>query len=552
MPPNSESIEAIETNVAEACRQVLGGQLSRDQNFFLLGAASLSITRICSLVARQFNLDLPLAEVFANPSVADLAYHIHKTLISTQNRIASQDESHVTTTGFRSRVRPSINQRSRLSRDEGDKTRLGFRPLHHVVSTHVVAGTLELDHLKMAIQMTSDSHETLRTRFISESEAQVLSFPQVEIVERVINETEYTRSQAEREIIREIQYTPFDLSNRPPWRVGLIRTDTNRHIITFAFDHLIIDGWSVKIFEYEIASNYRRLVDGLPISQAYPPMSLSYYDYSDAVWSKLRAGEFRKALDDLRAKLDPNSPVPEMHFANEERIEERADLPGDTTSKIISANVATSLLNVATELSVSPFSCLLTSYAMALTRLSASGVVNGIVIPVANRTPETADLIGWFANMTFFPTLPVAGLTFWAAAQWVEREMTSTQRRALIPFAVLMDEFQPGRFTRGFQQPWAYFDQIDVGKVSDFNLAGTIVRDYGSGSTSPVVGYYLYASISANEGVSLRFDYSYKRLTRCAADQLLTSIEDLLIEAANAGPADIDEVILRNPRESCK
>jgi amino acid adenylation domain-containing protein len=67
-------VDDCERALAEIWREVLAlRQISRDDDFFELGADSLSATRAFARINRQFGIDLPLRAIFEHPTVAALA-----------------------------------------------------------------------------------------------------------------------------------------------------------------------------------------------------------------------------------------------------------------------------------------------------------------------------------------------------------------------------------------------------------------------------------------------------------------------------------------------
>lgn len=92
---SSEPLSETEAKVARVWEQVLGvGNIRRDSNFFDLGGHSLLIIRIQNKLEECFGKELPVVEVFRNPTVRALARYLGgeaeaETMVQTSGREAA-------------------------------------------------------------------------------------------------------------------------------------------------------------------------------------------------------------------------------------------------------------------------------------------------------------------------------------------------------------------------------------------------------------------------------------------------------------------------------
>jgi acyl-coenzyme A synthetase/AMP-(fatty) acid ligase/acyl carrier protein len=76
-----------ERALAEVWQEVLRlGQISIEDDFFELGADSLSATRAFARINRKFGIDLPLRAIFENPTVAGMAGLVQNAQIGSESR----------------------------------------------------------------------------------------------------------------------------------------------------------------------------------------------------------------------------------------------------------------------------------------------------------------------------------------------------------------------------------------------------------------------------------------------------------------------------------
>ena len=64
----------LEHQLVDIWQQILGhDQIGIQDSFFRLGGNSLSATRLQARIQRTFSVQIPLAELFHNPTIAELA-----------------------------------------------------------------------------------------------------------------------------------------------------------------------------------------------------------------------------------------------------------------------------------------------------------------------------------------------------------------------------------------------------------------------------------------------------------------------------------------------
>jgi hypothetical protein len=74
---------------------------------------------------------------------------------------------------------------------------------------------------------------------------------------------------------------PFDLAQGPLLRVTLLRISDEEHVLLVTMHHIVSDGWSLGVFNRELASLYQAFCAGAPSPLAELP--IQYVDY--AVWA---------------------------------------------------------------------------------------------------------------------------------------------------------------------------------------------------------------------------------------------------------------------------
>jgi hypothetical protein len=109
---------------------------------------------------------------------------------------------------------------------------------------------------------------------------------------------ERREAELDRLSLEEAQRT-FDLSRDPLIRVGLIRMEDQRYVLTLTIHQIICDGWSIGLIMEELQQLYAAFSQGL--SDPLPPISVHFADY--VVWQPEMAHRAR----------EPDRPVCKSH-----------------------------------------------------------------------------------------------------------------------------------------------------------------------------------------------------------------------------------------------
>ncbi len=264
-----------------------------------------------------------------------------------------------------------------------------------------VSGALDISALQRALDEIAARHEALHTIFPSHGgipRQKIL--PPAELPFRLTDLTglEGTLPQEEaKNIARAECLKPFDLENGPLVRVELLRLAGNEHWLVVPMPHIIFDGWSEKIFLYELQVLYEAFSRGRP-SPLVPP-EWQYRDYTlwQAEWMK---GErFASQLDFWRRKLaDPPAVLP-LPRESAARV---ADRTGIICRLDLGQRLTQELKQLARKHRVSLFMVMLAAFQTLLARYTdAEDILVGV--PSANRgRRELERLIGSFINIQPF------------------------------------------------------------------------------------------------------------------------------------------------------
>jgi len=406
-----------ETVIADIWREIFGiADISINDHFFHLGGHSLMAARAFARIRIRLGVQLPLKEIYAHPTLADLAELIDtlrlkpETYTTDSNQLIPRDATHANSlTAFVKRhatvspvdsIEPMPTGFEPLSPAE---QRLWFvdqlepnHPFYNLPLAAMVEGPLNTDLFWQSVDDCIGRHETLRSTYhvvdgkpirrVHESlklnrESFDLSFsePAAEILDSQI------ASHSRR---------PFDLANGPLIRVVHWRLDDQRHAILIVMHHIVSDGWSMSVMMRELAEFYRARVESN--TPNLRPLEVTYREYAAWQHEYLTPERIEPTLAFWQERLSGGVETLDLPVDFPRPVEQTFE--GATRPIRLSGELSARLSHLADHLKVTPFSVLLSAYGLLLSRLSGQRDLT-IGTAVANRSePALEDLVGFFVN----------------------------------------------------------------------------------------------------------------------------------------------------------
>ncbi|WP_254640141.1 non-ribosomal peptide synthetase [Chitinophaga sp. GbtcB8] len=263
-----------EKKLVRIWEEVLGkDQVGLKDNFFDLGGHSLKATRLASLIHREFDVKVPLKELFTNiilEQQANLIQHTRKTAFIAISPVTEQEHYQLSSSQRRLWV---------LSLFEGGNA------AYNMPGVYVFEGQLNQDALAYAFNALIKRHEILRTIFKEDADGDVRQY--IRLPEDAGFTIDYydVRQEGEEQLRERIQQEilkPFDLSAGPLLRAALYQVTDHKWIFTHVMHHIISDGWSMGILIKELLQLYNAYCKhkDFPLS----PLRIQYKDY--AAWQQ--------------------------------------------------------------------------------------------------------------------------------------------------------------------------------------------------------------------------------------------------------------------------
>ncbi|MCA0402147.1 MAG: amino acid adenylation domain-containing protein, partial [Proteobacteria bacterium] len=314
-----------------------------------------------------------------------------------------------------------------------------------IPAAFLLTGRLDRAALARTLEALMARHESLRTTFEAhEGEgvqrihaAMPLAFAEwdLTVLPPASGETEARR------IIAEEAARPFDLTEGPLWRAGLIHLGEARHVLFFNIHHIISDGWSLAVMAREVRALYGALSKGLPSPLA--PLELQYADFAHWQRKRLEGAALNRQLAFWREKLEgapgllalpTDRPRPPLQSFRGASSPLRVEKPLLDALRALGEKAGTTL-----------FMTLMGAYALLLGRYGRQDDLC-LGTPVANRNhAEIEGQIGFFVNTLVLRHKLDAQESVLDFLKRVRAEAIAAYAHQETPFELIVETLKPER-----------------------------------------------------------------------------------------------------------
>ncbi len=189
--------------------------------------------------------------------------------------------------------------------------------LNNLGALVTLSGPLNVEFFRQSLQAVVDRHDTLRTVFVERNgvpyQKVLPSMPVAIAAMDLAGKSEEEQAEIVRNRRYEVIGAPYDFSAGPLFRTELLRLQENKHVLIFAFSHLILDGvYMAELFE-QLAISYEALMKGEPA--ALPPLKLQYQDFATWQDERLKQGLLEHHQGYWQKQLQ--SPLPAMSLPSD-------------------------------------------------------------------------------------------------------------------------------------------------------------------------------------------------------------------------------------------
>ncbi|MBS7531084.1 amino acid adenylation domain-containing protein [Hazenella sp. IB182353] len=377
----------VENMLVQIFEEILGVRsVGIHDNFFELGGHSLKATKLVAHVHKKLEVELPIQEVFAHPTVKEMAMYIRN---AEENPYASiqpiKKQEHYA-------LSPAQKRMYIMNQMDPSST------VFNITDTMMVKGKLDYEWFENVFKQMIERHESLRTS-ISLREGEPVQIVHDEIPFQIDIMEEEWESINDNLIKRFIR--PFDLHKAPLIRVGLIKVDSDTHLFILDIHHIVVDGTSIGI----LSDEFVRLCRG----EALRPLRIQYKDFvawqNDILQSEITKKQEIYWLDQFHGD------IPVLQLPTDYPRKMDVDYKGDSVQRVWNKDQLEFLKRFSRKNGTTLFITLLTAYNILLHKYTAQ---DDIVVgtPIAGRQHiDLENIVGMFVNTLAIRNYPRADKT---------------------------------------------------------------------------------------------------------------------------------------------
>ncbi len=373
--------DALECQMVQLWQDLLDiPRVGIDDNFFELGGHSLKATALLSRIYKTFKIELQLGDVFQNQTVRKLAARLQRAVPGSYNPIPPAPEADFYPVSAAQQRLYILSQFA------------GAGAVYNVFGALKLEGPLDRDRLEAVFRQLTQRHEAFRTSFMIRDGRimqKIHRTVELEVADLTFAGTDWRGAMPG--FIR-----PFDLESAPLLRVGLIRLNSDEHIMLIDMHHIISDGTSMGILLKEFINSY----DGKVLSAP----EIQYKDF--AVWQNSPAyAESVKPQEQYWLNTFTEPVVP-LDLPTDYPRTAQAGFEGDAVELRLDPETAAALKQLALQHEATLFMVLFAAYTVVLAKLTGQDDIL-VGTPVAGRNhPDLEGVIGIFLNTVVLRSHP--------------------------------------------------------------------------------------------------------------------------------------------------
>jgi amino acid adenylation domain-containing protein len=417
--PSSELEKKLAHMWSEVLR-VKKEMIGVDTNFFQLGGHSLIAVTLVSQIYREFNVNVPLAQIFEMPFIRGLAQYISKAKRSIYEKIEPVEKKEYY-------VLSSVQKRLYILQ-QMEPTGIAYN-IPHIFE---LKQETDLEELTGIFQKLIQRHETFRTSFFEIIEGK----PFQKIHEQVEFSVEYDEA-GEHEIDKTMRrfIRPFDMSKAPLMKVGAIKVGEDRYILMVDVHHIIADGKSLEVLvqDFKTLSERGYLLE----------LRLQYKDFSEWQANLKENGAMEQQEKYWLKVFEGGAPTPMMPIDYSRPAKQSFE--GSVVSFTLDKQEAKALKIMALEEGVTMYMLFLAIFNVWLSKICRQqDIVVGASV-AGRRHADMEKIIGMFVNTLALRNYPQGEKRFKDFLEEVKERTLEAFENQDYPFEYLVNKVETPR-----------------------------------------------------------------------------------------------------------
>jgi amino acid adenylation domain-containing protein len=442
----------IEKKLVRLWSEILGiERISIKVHFFDLGGNSLNIMALINKIHKEFDVRIPLGEIFDNPTIetqAQIIMRSKKEIHLTLRRAEEKEYYEQSSAQKRIFILNNINRESKS---------------YNIPTFRLLGGEIDKKKLEIAFSRLIERHEILRTSFFVYNG---------KLVQKIHHAARFKLDyfEADEEKVTKLSndfIKPFDLSRQPLLRLGLINLG-ERHLLMLDMHHIITDGSSLPMFINDLLALYK--------GENLPGLKIQYRDYTE--WQN--SAGLGQAIRDQENywKKEFESPIPILNLPLDYARPVIQNFEGSVLEFKVEKEETDQLKILVSRERVTMNIALMTIFYIILAKVSGQeDIIVGI--PLAGRIHEEfRDIIGVMVNIMPLRNYPGAEKTFLQFLNEVKEKVINAQENQEYQFEDLVNHIALNRDTSRNPIFDVLFQWTELSAVPPMQVPGLKIMPY--------------------------------------------------------------------------
>lgn len=493
-------------------------QVGLHDSFFDLGGHSLLATQLISRVRETFGVEIALRALFERPTLKDFTAYVEGAFKDGKGL----ETSPIQRVGREGALALSFAQQRLwfIHQLEPDSA------FYNRNSALRLTGPLNVPALEQSLSEIMRRHEVLRTTFAQvDGEPQQVISPPRSFKLSMIDLSELDEANRAMEVkvkVEQEAQRPFDLSQGPLLRAGLLKLSDEEHVMFFTMHHIVSDGWTMALLVRELTQLYVAYCQGQ--SSPLTELPIQYADFAHWQREWLSGEVLENQLSYWREQLR-GAPM-QLELPTDRPRTAAQTFKSGTEHLSLSKELSESLKALSRREGVTLFMLLMASFKALLFRYSAQqDIVIGV--PVANRNRgEIEGLIGFFLNTLVMRTDLSGNPSFRELLGRVRETTLSAYAYQDLPFEKLVEELHPKRQLGRTPMLQALFIFQNIPKLA-LNLPELSISNIAVQRETSFFDLTLWMSEEA-QGLNAALEYNTDLFDRSTIRRLLDIFQTVL------------------------
>ena len=434
----------IETRIADFVREILLlDKVGVHDNFIELGVHSVLALRLLSRIHQEYDVQVPLADLFADPTVAGLAALIEQSQAAPYAEI------------------PLLPDAADYAVSHAQARLWMFQQLNPKSSAYHMPGRLELPAeitpaaLKQALTVLVQRQSALRTIFSYQGNR----LTQAVQAQMAVDLPEFHVESPE--ALAEVSYAhataPFNLQEGPLFRAAIVFTWDGRKLLLWNIHHIISDATSMSIMQSEVFASIEAYREGK--ASPLPPLPIRYVDFAGWQNEFLNFPIAQTSRTFWHEQLAGELPILDLPY--DYPVSSHMHAKGAAYRFSIPQSTLAGLARLAAQHNATPFMVLMSAFLVLLNRLTGQrDLIVGT--PVNGREhPDVQQLIGFFINTVMLRNSVEPHDSFSDLLKRVRHNTLQAITHQSYPFEQLLDELKIARVLNRFPVSPIFFNFLN-------------------------------------------------------------------------------------------